>query len=126
MVWNWDRANTIVFSWWKTASTHGLIAACLGVLVISLLYEALAFWQRSRDLEALNAESTYAGISLGGQRHVYEAPGKFQRSLLYALRSYFGILLMLIMMTFNGWLISSIVAGAFLGHYFIGAGVGCH
>lgn len=40
-----------------------------------------------------------------------------RRSILYALSVFISFLLMLVAMSFNGWIIGAIVAGAGMGHY---------
>lgn len=119
MVWNWSYDNTVVFSWWRTSSALGLGFTCLLVMVISLASEMVSFLQAQQDREALVQETTYASLAAHGTVN-YQTPGKAQRAFLYGVRTYLSILLMLIMMTFNGYLIFSIIVGAVLGHYALG------
>lgn len=121
MVWNWDTANTIVFGWWNTESWYGLLFSCIIVMLISLAYEGVGCWQRFRDREAATQEATYASLGVHHEL-AYVAPGRLQRSLLYGMRTFLGIFCMLIMMTFNGFIISSIVIGSIIGHYLLGYG----
>ena len=127
MIWNWNTHNTIVFSWWTTKSILGLISACIGITLISLGYEAISSLQRYLDQNVFVMEHQHAPVGA-----VFEginrrpASGNMARALLYGLRSFVGIFLMLIMMTFNGYLVLAIVVGAILGHYFFGGRVACH
>lgn len=124
MWWNWDIHQTIVFPWWNTSTVLGFISACLAVVLLTVLHENLSFWQRRRDQEALAHEHNYVSLTTGDAS--YRAPGRGQRSVLYGLRSFTSILLMLIAMTFNGYLILSIVIGSVIAHYFVGVGAGSH
>ena len=126
MVWNWDVDNTIVFSWWTTSSKVGLAGACVLVALLSFLWEGLAYWQRARDQEALATESHYANLGLTEEPLRYRVAGRWSRALLYGVRTFGAIVLMLTMMTFNGWLIGSIVLGSILAHYSLGSMTGCH
>jgi copper transporter 1 len=125
MIWNWSYHNTIVFSWWHTSSAIGLFAACLLVVTISLSHEYIAFFQAQHDREALTHEATYASLAQHGAIN-YQVPGRLQRSLFYGMRTFFTVFLMLIMMTFNGFLIISIITGAVIGHYLLGRGAAHH
>lgn len=126
MVWNWNVSNTIVFSWWRTSSKLSLTGACILVTLITFAYEAIAYWQRARDQEALATEAHYASLGLNEDSTRYRAAGRWSRASLYGVRTFGVILLMLIMMTFNGWLIGSIILGAVLAHYALGSAAGCH
>ncbi len=124
MWWNWDSEQTIVFPWWRTSSGLGLLAACVFVLLLTVLHEGLAFWQRRRDQEALVHEHNY--VSLTTAEASYRAPGRGQRSVLYGLRTFTSILLMPVAMTFNGYPILAIIVGAMAAHYHLGLGAGGH
>lgn len=113
--------NTIVYSWWHTYTPLGLMLSCITVVALSAGYEFLSFWQRIRDAEARQAETSYMSVTTGGTRP-YQSPGKLNRTLLYGLRSLWSIKLMLIMMTFNGYLILSLVTGSILAHWILGVG----
>ena len=126
MIWNWSTHNVIVFSWWTTNSILGLISACIAIALISLGYEAISSFQCYLD-QCVFAMEHHApvGVVFEGVRR-RPASGNMVRASLYGLRSFAGIFLMLIMMTFNGYLILAIVVGAVLGHYFFGGRAACH
>lgn len=125
MIWNWDPRAIIVFSWWTTTSYAGLLFSSFLVVLISLLHELVGYYQAQRDRDALAHEVSYASLAAHGVVQ-YQTPGRVQRALLYGMRTYLTILLMLIMMTFNGYLIISIIVGAIIGHYMLGQGAAHH
>lgn len=129
MIWNWNYTNTIVFSWWRTSTGLGLITACGLVAIISMLYELVAGYQRFLDQKAWAEDRAFSSLSLapGPPATSSAMPSPWARAFFYGMRCYLGILLMLIMMTFNGFLIVAIIIGAIIGHYLIGSGAGnCH
>lgn len=45
--------------------------------------------------------------------------GSFYKALLYGIRAYVSYFLMMVFMTYNGYFMSSIIAGFFIGHFII-------
>lgn len=124
MWWNWSTHNTIVFEWWQTSSRIGLFAATLLTILITIIYEAVAFLQAKQDREAITHQINLQTLAIPPMQ--FEAPGKLRRALMYGLRTYLSILLMLIIMSFNGFLILAVVFGAIIAHHIFGHGSGCH
>lgn len=124
MLWHWSVNNAIVFNWWRTSSRFGLFCAAVLTFLITILYEAVAFLQNKQDREAITHQINLQTLAIPPMQ--FEAPGKLRRSVLYGVRTYLSILLMLIVMSFNGYLILAVVYGAIAAHYIFGQGTGCH
>lgn len=99
MSFTWSYHNTcIIFSWWRLTSLPGLIMTCLILSCLSIFYE----WFKLR-------------------LHLYSTSHKSQnliKSIGYGLQVAFSFIIMLVFMTYNGWLMGSVVGGAIIGHYY--------
>lgn len=105
MSFTWSYKNLcIIFGWWQIKTTMGLILSCLTLTLISITYE----WFRYR-LQIYNR-----GKSLQGN---HQRNSRIYASVLYGIQVAFSFLLMLVFMTYNGWLMISVILGAILGHY---------
>ncbi|CAL9731466.1 copper transport protein Ctr2p [Monosporozyma unispora] len=108
MSFTWSYHNTcIIFNWWKIKNLTGLILSCLTLILISISYE----WFRYR-LQVYNSKLTNVSRLNPNQRA--------HSSVLYGVQVGFSFMLMLVFMTYNGWLMLSVVVGAILGHYIFG------
>ncbi|AMD21177.1 HEL103Cp [Eremothecium sinecaudum] len=103
--WSYDNL-CIVFPWWHLSSKNDLLIGCLGVALWAYLYEYMKYYiYNTQRHNASNVSSRYA------------------TSLWYGAQVGVSFLLMLVMMTYNGYLMLSVVAGAILGHFHWGSRV---
>ncbi|RDA90133.1 hypothetical protein CP533_0753 [Ophiocordyceps camponoti-saundersi (nom. inval.)] len=117
MLFTWDTTNLcIVFRQWHIRSTASLIFSLLAVVLLAMLYEALR--ALSRRFEA-GQERRIAAMPR--QNH-YQASQRAQviKSLFYALQNFYAFMLMLIFMTYNGWVMIAVSLGAFFGYFLFG------
>ncbi|CCK70344.1 low-affinity Cu transporter KNAG_0E00760 [Huiozyma naganishii CBS 8797] len=99
MSFTWSYMNTcVIFHWWRITSLPGLLLSCLFLVQFSVLYEYMKYRLRSKNSRM--------------------ARNKGRRSVFYGVQVGFSFLLMLVFMTYNGWLMLSVVVGAILGHYY--------
>ncbi|PFH59685.1 hypothetical protein XA68_12008 [Ophiocordyceps unilateralis] len=133
MLFTWDTTNLcIVFRQWHIRSTASLIFSLLAVILLAMLYEALRALSRrfeasqERRIAAMPnddllgpAETT--PLLHPGQNH-YQASQRVQviKSLFYALQNFYAFMLMLIFMTYNGWVMIAVSLGAFFGYLLFG------
>ncbi|KAG5920873.1 hypothetical protein E4U53_003860 [Claviceps sorghi] len=117
MLFTWDTKNLcIVFRQWHVRSTPGLLASLLAVVVLAMGYEALRALSRryehavNRRISALPRQSQEDARRQG---HVVKA-------VFYGLQNFYAFMLMLIFMTYNGWVMIAVSLGAFLGYLFFG------
>ncbi|KAF8866564.1 Ctr copper transporter [Acephala macrosclerotiorum] len=117
MLFTWDTKNLcIIFRWWHIQTTPGLIFSLLAVVALTALYEALR--SGSRRYENWVAKRTDEvprrnQVEVSKRAHVIKA-------LLYAVQNFYAFMLMLLFMTYNGWVMLSVAVGAFVGYLLFG------
>lgn len=146
MLFNWQIEDTcVVFRWWHIKGPISLILSCVAIFVIAALYEwiraySLLIESRWHDAELLlsrsNTNEEDDDILIGvqnesGQRtlvHAYQQHKRLSnkreliRSSIYALLVGISFWLMLVFMTYNGYLMIATVVGAGCGHFIFGNG----
>ncbi|KAF9915078.1 hypothetical protein BX616_006951 [Lobosporangium transversale] len=143
MLFNWDTENLcVVFESWKINTPLGLIFSCLIVIGLAASYELLRaqsrlYEERLREgaRKRHGGESTSTHAHVGSDiSHDDEEPllptrnltfrllrqQQLTRALFYMAQVFVGFFLMLIFMTYNGYLMASTVIGAGLGFYCFG------
>ncbi|KUJ22776.1 Ctr copper transporter [Mollisia scopiformis] len=128
MLFTWNTQNLcIIFHWWHVQTTPGLIFSLLAVVALTALYEALRAssrryerWVEKRTDEVpLVTESTpflWSGrnqVEVSKRAHVVKAA-------LYAVQNFYAFMLMLLFMTYNGWVMLAVGVGAFVGYLLFG------
>ncbi|KAI9289237.1 Ctr copper transporter [Umbelopsis sp. AD052] len=148
MLFNWDVENVcIVFEWWRIKSPFGLLLSCFIIAGIAAGYEFLRHASReyddeiiaankkkdtSRRLEDDHAENDGLLSTSASALTSISQQQKVIRSIIYAILVGISFWLMLVFMTYNGFLMVSVVIGAGLGHYAFGGnlptdrGIQCH
>lgn len=104
MSFTWSYQNTcIIFEWWHIRSLLQFLISCIIIVSLSIYYEYLKY------KFAKNSSETNVTRS---QRNE-----KWHRAIQYGIQVGFSFMLMLVFMTYNGWLMLCIVIGATIGHY---------
>lgn len=118
MLFTWDTSNLcIIFHWWHIRSPITLAFSLLGVIAVTALFEAVR--AGSRKFEQIVKEKK-GGVPrqrlmfLRRRTHTIKA-------LIYAFQSFYGLMLMLVFMTYNGWVMMCMAFGAFLGYLIFGS-----
>ncbi|OIW35117.1 Ctr-domain-containing protein [Coniochaeta ligniaria NRRL 30616] len=113
MLFTWNTENLcIVFKWWHIRSTLGL-----GIR----RYET---WVNKRAETAPQSESLTESTPLwrSGQNKVaVTSRAHIIKSVLYGLQNFYAFMIMLIFMTYNGWVMIAVSFGAGLGYLLFGA-----
>ncbi|KAH7408217.1 Ctr copper transporter family-domain-containing protein [Phaeosphaeria sp. MPI-PUGE-AT-0046c] len=132
MLFTWDTTNLcIVFEGWRITSTGSLIASLIAIVLLTAGYEAVR--EASRRYEAHAAK-------LGERRGAVPAPQddpdesssllspgrnggknaeqqvKIVKGILYAVQVFYSFFIMLLFMTYNGWIMLAVSVGAFVGY----------
>ncbi|CAI4064093.1 hypothetical protein SKDZ_08G2210 [Saccharomyces kudriavzevii ZP591] len=111
MLFSWSYKNTcIVFEWWHIKTLPGLILSCLAIFGMAYLYEYLKYCIHKKQL------AQRALLPNRSQVKINQAD-KVSNSILYGLQVGFSFMLMLVFMTYNGWLMLAVVCGAIWGNY---------
>ncbi|RKP14832.1 Ctr copper transporter, partial [Piptocephalis cylindrospora] len=145
MTFNWDLAGMcVVFEWWHVTTSFQMILSCLACMGISILYEALRLSARRYDQKLASELRRRERAILGSQEEEEEEGGdgglirdgegpylprpaslspslsreqQTMRSIVYAMQVALGFWIMLVFMTYNAYLMGSVVVGAGIGHY---------
>ncbi|KAG2234785.1 hypothetical protein INT48_006702 [Thamnidium elegans] len=136
MLFNWQIEDTcVVFRWWHIQGPISLILSCVAIFCIAAGYE----WIRSyvsqieskwTEAEILLSRSEDDEPVMEGQTmvHAYQQHNRlskkreFIRSSMYAILVAISFWLMLVFMTYNGYLMIATVLGAGFGHFIFSNG----
>jgi len=128
MLFTWDTTDLcIVFRGWHVSSTFTLILSLIGVAALTAGYELVR--EVSRRYEASSNE--YLNNLPRRSTVNSERKTKAVKALLYALQVFYSFFIMLLFMTYNGWIMLAVAVGAFIGYSAFGGSsatksVACH
>ncbi|KAG0237730.1 hypothetical protein BGW42_000136 [Actinomortierella wolfii] len=147
MLFNWDTKNVcVVFESWKINTPLGLILSMIVIIALGVAYELLRAKSRQYDEYLREGERKRGDSALGADddtaNHVgHHGHGRedevgllssrprsirltnqqqLVRSVLYMIQVFVGFFLMLIFMTYNGYLMIATTLGAGLGYFYFG------
>ncbi|KAK1063293.1 copper transpport protein [Friedmanniomyces endolithicus] len=117
MLFTWDTTNLcIVFRSWRITSTTALIVSILGVMALTAGYEAMR--EASRRYEQRHAAIMESAARSSAQAE--EQKGKVVKAALYGVQVFYSFFIMLLFMTYNGWIMLAVGFGAFVGYLMFG------
>jgi len=131
MTFHFGVTEYVLFDAWHVTTAGGMVASCLGLFLIALLYEGLKY--KREDLLRKNATrnqfDTIRVPTDGGVTEVTTvSPSQrmlskhhFLQTFLHAVQVVVGYFLMLAFMTYNVWLGIAIVLGAAAGYFIFGS-----
>ncbi|KAG1050593.1 hypothetical protein G6F46_008376 [Rhizopus delemar] len=137
MLFNWQIENTcVVFRWWHISGPTSFILSCVIIFLIAAAYEGIRAYSTALDNrwhEAELLQTTMNGEQQEeeNQENVVFAYQQYKRlshqrelvrSVIYAILVGISFWLMLVFMTYNGYLMIAVVLGAGFGHFFFGNG----
>ncbi|KAF3051549.1 hypothetical protein E8E11_009396 [Didymella keratinophila] len=120
MLFTWDTTDLcIVFRSWHISGTFSLIVALIGIILLTAGYEAVR--EASRRYEAHSnkvLEGRRGGDDLRGRNagSSAEQQAKLVKAALYAVQVFYSFFIMLLFMTYNGWIMLAVAVGAFVGY----------
>lgn len=132
MLFTWNTENLcIVFESWHIRSTAGLIFSLLAVILIGMGYEALRAGTRRYEIVMrrrvdstpsgdIVTETTPLAWALGQNKTQANKRVKLIKAVMYATQTFYAFMLMLVFMTYNGWVMIAVTLGAFLGYFVFG------
>ncbi|KAJ2001216.1 copper transpport protein [Coemansia thaxteri] len=119
MAFNWSTENVcVLFDFWRVNSSTSLVLTCAAVFLLGYFYEyaraAVRIWEKS------NAPSGTL-VTTGPSTPLVNTGAicngiRWRRALFYGLLVAYSYSLMLIFMTYNGFLILAVIGGAIAGH----------
>ncbi|KAF1912579.1 Ctr copper transporter family-domain-containing protein [Ampelomyces quisqualis] len=138
MLFTWDTTDLcIVFRGWRISGTGSLIASLLAIVLLTAGYEAVREASRRYEAYATRVGERRAGGTessetqdtpnnanessslLGPGRNVgknSEQQMKIVKGILYAMQVFYSFFIMLLFMTYNGWIMLAVAVGAFVGY----------
>ncbi|CAN9351640.1 hypothetical protein AA0119_g6106 [Alternaria tenuissima] len=128
MLFTWDTTDLcIVFPSWHISGTGSLIFSLLAVVLLTAGYEAIR--EISRRYEAYSkgimegprddadeSSSLLGPGRNGGVGRSAEQQMKMIKAVLYAVQVFYSFFIMLLFMTYNGWIMLAVAVGAFVGY----------
>ncbi|KAK3382324.1 Ctr copper transporter family-domain-containing protein [Lasiosphaeria ovina] len=131
MLFTWNTENLcIVFRQWHVRSTAGLIFSLLAVVAIGVGYEALREGIRRYEAAANKRVETAPPpgsitentpfLAAGQNKDEVTRQAHVIKAVLYGVQNFYAFMVMLIFMTYNGWVMVSVSVGAGLGYLIFG------
>ncbi|KAI1500235.1 putative high affinity copper protein [Biscogniauxia marginata] len=142
MLWNWDTVGACFLSKsWQIKSEGGFAALCIGVILLVLLLELLRRTAKTYDRHLIRQHQKSANLAadkahprgetangsplIAKSHHALVPPVPFRpnirqqaiRALLHTLQFALAYWIMLLAMYYNGYIIISIIIGAFIGSF---------
>ncbi|KAK4698147.1 solute carrier family 31 (copper transporter), member 1, partial [Lecanoromycetidae sp. Uapishka_2] len=128
MLFTWDTTNLcIIFRWWHVRSTFTLIVSLICVAILTAGYELVRELSRRYELSSQEYMNSLPRKGAGQQ----EKKVKFAKAGFYAVQVFYSFFIMLLFMTYNGWVMLAVAVGAFMGYLGFGnssatKSVACH
>lgn len=127
MLFTWSPHNLcIIFSSWRITSTASLLLSLLAIAALTAGYEAVR--ELARKYEAATQP---AWVKPGDDGRASPSPStgrargrKSVKAALYAVQVFYSFFIMLLFMTYNGWVMLAVAAGAFVGYMVFGGTTG--
>ncbi|KAM0722684.1 hypothetical protein Q7P37_002125 [Cladosporium fusiforme] len=117
MLFTWDTTNLcIVFPSWRVTGTFSLIVSLLAVIALTAGYEAIR--ELSRRYEERLAEKLKGATR--NSAAVDEKKGRTIKAAFYGVQVFYSFFIMLLFMTYNGWIMLAVGVGAFVGYLLFG------
>ncbi|PTB65429.1 Ctr copper transporter [Trichoderma citrinoviride] len=117
MLFTWDTTNLcIVFRQWHVRSTASLVFSLIAVVLLGIGYEALRSVSRRYEASLATRLETVPRQN----RETVSKRGHVIKATLYAIQNFYAFMLMLVFMTYNGWVMVAVSLGAFAGYLLFG------
>lgn len=117
MIFTWDYNNLcIVFKQWHIRSTTGLVISLLAIVAIGAGYEALREAIRRYEHavnKRVDAVPRQNKTDVSRRAHIIKA-------ILYGIQNFYAFMIMLVFMTYNGWVMIAVSVGAAVGYLVFG------
>lgn len=128
MLFTWDTEDLcIVFRWWHIQSTAGLIFSLVAVVALGAGYEAIRSGSRRYESWAAKRQDEIPPITestplwwTGRNQVEVTKRAHVIKAVIYAVQNFYAFMLMLVFMTYNGWVMVAVSVGAFVGYLFFG------
>merc|ERR1712098_123317 len=149
MLFTWSSKNLcIVFPQWRVTGTLSLLISLIAIVILTAGYEWVRDLSRryeqthSAHLQAFSTSTQPEGSRINeissllspgkDARSSAEQRGTIVKAAFYAVQVFYSFFIMLLFMTYNGWVMLAVAVGAFFGYLLFGAhtsatkSVACH
>ncbi|CAA9957615.1 hypothetical protein P3342_001458 [Pyrenophora teres f. teres] len=115
MLFTWDTTDLcIVFPSWHVSGTGSLIFWLVAIVLMTAGYEAVR--EMSRRYESYAKQTTEGSRGRNANAGRNEQQTKMIKAMLYAVQVFYSFFIMLLFMTYNGWVMLAVTVGAFVGY----------
>ncbi|KAH8770807.1 ctr copper transporter [Diaporthe sp. PMI_573] len=124
MLWNWYTIDSCFLAEsWHVGSNGAFAASCIGTILLVMILEALRRVGKEYDdwiLRGFQARAAQARLGLSQQAVVFRASPLQQvlRSVIHAAALGLAYIVMLLVMSYNGYIIICVIIGGGLGKFF--------
>ncbi|EGW30894.1 uncharacterized protein SPAPADRAFT_62803 [Spathaspora passalidarum NRRL Y-27907] len=116
MIFTWDWKNTcVVFNWWHIKTYYGFIFTLFAIVLLGMGYEFVRAWFSCWEKAYFARLATPTNQTSQSLRNF-----RLSRGVLYGFQVWYSFMLMLVFMTYNGWLMIAVAVGAGIGNYLWG------
>lgn len=113
MLFTWDYKNVcVIFSWWHIKKFSHLVFSFAAIVALAYGYEHLKY-----HIHKYHGERGTSTSTSNTQANSTRRSTKLYNSCWYGLQVGYSFMLMLVFMSYNGWLMLAVVLGAVWGHY---------
>ncbi|KAH6634087.1 Ctr copper transporter family-domain-containing protein [Chaetomium sp. MPI-SDFR-AT-0129] len=117
MLFTWDATDLcVVFRQWHITSTLSLAVSLVAIVGICAGYEALR--EATRRYEAVLSQRVETAPRQNREQITRRA--HIIKAALYGVQNFYAFMIMLIFMTYNGWVMIAVSVGAGLGYLVFG------
>ncbi|KAJ6636838.1 High affinity copper uptake protein 1 [Pseudolycoriella hygida] len=119
------NCESIVFKSIKVTTAEEFALAVLVIFVFAIAYEGLRFWREKMYNDYMNQTSSCSSkeAQLAGRRNIKQLlihKVHLTQTALHMIQATVSYSLMLIVMTYNVWLVLAVILGATVGYFFFG------
>lgn len=118
MLFTWDWKNScVVYKWWHVKTVYGFVGTLIVLVLLSMSFELTRSWITQWKSRRLLSSYTPTSPTPSGR---ISKSLKIKLAAMYAFQTGFSFMLMLVFMTYNGWYMLAVVAGAGIGYFLWG------
>jgi len=130
MLFTWNTKDLcIIFRWWHIRDFASLLFSLVAIVLLTAGYEALREASRryekwvEKETEETPNDTERDPLLWSGRNQVEVSKrAHVIKAALYAFQTFYAFMLMLLFMTYNGWVMLAMFIGSFLGYLSFGGG----
>ncbi|GMM37725.1 low-affinity Cu transporter [Saccharomycopsis crataegensis] len=121
MLFTWEYQDVcVVFEWWHIKSQFQLLASVVAIIALAAGYEFVKYQYKQYSRSSTSFKGLPTPATTGSYANKVPNDTRLKTALFYGVLVGYSFMLMLVFMSFNGWLMGAVVVGAAVGHYIWG------